>query len=64
MGIQQELAAIDGDRERVVAGLARSSDSAQGDQIRAWAEEVLELLDTSLRRRVSESSKASPPTCR
>ena len=46
MGIQQELAAIDGDRERVVAGLARSSDSADGDQVRAWAEEVLELLDT------------------
>ena len=45
MGIQQELAAIDGDRERVVAGLARSSDSADGDQVRAWAEEVLELLD-------------------
>lgn len=46
MGIHQELATIDGDRERVVAGLARSSDSAQGDQIQAWAEEVLELLDT------------------
>ncbi|CAL8977372.1 hypothetical protein PROP_02178 [Propionicimonas sp. T2.31MG-18] len=46
MGIQQELAAIDGDRERVAAGLARSGDSPDGDQIRAWAEEVLELLDT------------------
>lgn len=46
MGIQQELAAVDGDRERVVAGLARSSDSSDGDRIRAWAEEVLELLDT------------------
>lgn len=46
MGIQQELAAIDGDRERVVAGLARSGDSAQGDRIQAWAEEVLQLLDT------------------
>ena len=45
MGIHQELAAIDGDRERVVAGLARSSDSDDGDQVRAWAEEVLELLD-------------------
>ena len=45
MGIQQELATIDGDRERVVAGLARSSDSDDGDQVRAWAEEVLELLD-------------------
>lgn len=46
MGIQQELATIDGDRERVVTGLARSGDSAQGDQIQAWAEEVLEVLDT------------------
>ncbi|HML50895.1 MAG TPA: helix-turn-helix transcriptional regulator [Propionicimonas sp.] len=45
MGIQQELAAIDGDRERVEAGLARSNDSPEGAQIRAWAEEVLELLD-------------------
>lgn len=45
MGIHQELAAIDGDRERVVAGLARSSGSPDEDQIRAWAEEVLELLD-------------------
>ena len=44
MGIQQELAAIDGDRERVVAGLARSSDSADSEQVRSWAEEVLELL--------------------
>jgi len=46
MGIQQELAAIDGDRERVVAGLARSGDSPDGDQVKAWAEEVLELLDS------------------
>ncbi len=46
MGIQQELAAIDGDRERVLAGLARSGDSPDGDQIQVWAEEVLELLDT------------------
>ena len=46
MGIQQELAAIDGERERVLAGLARSGDSTDGDQVRAWAEEVLELLDT------------------
>lgn len=45
MGMQQELAAIDGDRERVVAGLARSSESADGDQIAAWTDEVLELLD-------------------
>jgi transcriptional regulator with XRE-family HTH domain len=45
MGIQQELAALDGDRERVAAGLARSSDSPDEEQIRAWAEEVLELLD-------------------
>lgn len=45
MGIQQELAAIDGDRERVATGLARSSDSTQSDQIQAWAEEVLEVLD-------------------
>ena len=46
MGIQQELVAIEGDRERVVAGLARSGDSVDGDRIQAWAEEVLELLDT------------------
>ncbi|MCA0295707.1 MAG: helix-turn-helix transcriptional regulator [Actinobacteria bacterium] len=45
MGLQQELAAIDGDRERVVAGLARSRDSADSDQVQAWAEEVLELLN-------------------
>lgn len=45
MGMQQKLAAIDGDRERVVEGLARSSESADSDQIAAWADEVLELLD-------------------
>lgn len=45
MGLHQELAAIDGDRERVLEGLTRSDDSPNGAQIRAWAEEVLELLD-------------------
>jgi transcriptional regulator with XRE-family HTH domain len=45
MSLHQELAAIDGDRERVLEGLTRSHDSPNGAQIRPWAEEVLELLD-------------------
>ena len=43
--VQQSLEAIEGDRERVVNGLARRGDQESPDEVMQWGREVLADLD-------------------